>query len=109
MTKQEEIDLYANFVMGLPRGSYLHDILTGSEAQIEQQIRSDFALSGTILGIINERVRVEQDLLVAQKQLREMRAEVTQLEATVSQHRKALRSIANTAELVAEKARQVAV
>jgi len=109
MKKQEEIDLYANFVMGLPRGSYLHDILTGSEVEIERQIRSDFALSGTILGIINERRRVEQQLLESQKQLREVRAEVTQLEGSVSQHRQALRSIANTAELVAEKARQLAV
>lgn len=108
MTKQEEIDLYKNFVMGLPRGSYLHDILEGSEIEIERQIRSDYALSGTILGIINERLRVEQQLLESQKLLREARAEAARLDATIKQSRDTLKAIADSAELLAKKTRQIA-
>jgi len=108
MTKQEEIDLYKNFVMGLPRGSYLFDILEGSEVEIERQIRSDYTLSGTILGIINERRRVEQQLLESQKLLREARAETARLDATIKQSRDTLKVIADSAELLAKKTRQIA-
>ena len=67
MTKQEEINLFKNFVAQLPRGAeYLRSILDTIEGEIADAIRNDF-------GIIDWNERIEQQ--------RHHKKEVADLEA----------------------------
>ena len=106
MTKDEEIDLYRRFVQGLPRASYLHDLLAGTEVEVERQIRNDWALAGTLQGLINDRMEAERLLVDVREKIKTAQQEAQIAEGNVARFRSQLRDLAFSADLIGKHIQQ---
>ena len=107
-TKAEEIAHYTRFVAALPRASYLHDLLAGTEDVNARSIESDEACSGTLPRLLALRATEET-------RLAEVRAQAARESEEREKARRAglmladkLRDAASGVELLARKLREAA-
>lgn len=101
MTKQEEIDTFRGFVAGLPRSSYLADILADAVAEVERQIRDDLALPGTMGAILEAKRQEAERHDQLRIQTREAERRLARLQSAIDQAEGRLRDLRTTAQRIA--------
>ena len=86
MTKAEEIKLYIDFVEGLPKDSYLHDILRDTVGEVEFEIQSDFdySLVGFLKQARVEKKKLDEELIELRQTNDKLKMDISNQEYTLA-------------------------
>jgi hypothetical protein len=102
MTKQDEIDMLARIIAGLPQGGYLESIFEVIQPGIETAIRNDFGFISwsdrvdeqrehkrEVEALVAEKLKLQGEIRDLQRQARHLRSELDELTAILVRLHKA--------------------
>ena len=76
LTKAQELDIYSAFLQSLPRNSYLADLLADTLPLIEDAIRSDLAMPGTLSQLHQFKRDADAELKTVRAEIEKARQEL---------------------------------